>query len=252
MDDAQLLRYSRQIMLPQIDIEGQARLLASRVLIVGLGGLGSPSALYLAAAGVGELVLADFDRVDLSNLQRQIIHQTDGIGRLKVESARERIAAINPEVRVRTFSEPLNEDNLPGLVSSVDLVIDGCDNFTTRFAVNAACVAARKPLVSGAVIRLEGQLAVFRADVPGSGCYRCLFPGGEDEAETCSETGVIAPLPGIIGSMQALEALKLLLGIEQGLSGRLLVFDALRSEWRKLKLAADPHCPVCGRPPARD
>jgi len=245
LDDQQLLRYSRQIMLPQVDIEGQLRLLTSRVLIVGLGGLGSPSALYLAAAGVGELVLADFDRVELSNLQRQIIHDSASLGRPKTESAAARIAALNPDVRVRRFDRPLDEDNLAELVADVDLVLDGCDNFATRFAVNAACVTAGKPLISGAVIRMEGQIAVFRNDRPG--CYRCLFPDGDEVPETCSETGVLAPLPGVIGAMQALEAVKLLAGIEQGLSGHLLVFDALRSTWRRLKLPVDPDCPVCGR-----
>lgn len=245
MDDQQLLRYSRQIMLPQIDIEGQERLGRSRALIIGLGGLGSPVALYLAAAGVGELVLADFDRVDLTNLQRQIIHRGADIGRLKVESAADAIAAVNPEARVQVIAAPLDGDNLAVEVSKVDVVIDCTDNFATRFAANAACVAAKVPLVFGAAIRFEGQLAVFRADRDESPCYRCLFPGGEDEAETCSETGVLSPLPGVIGTLQAVEAIKVLLGIGEDLSGRLVLFDALGGRWRTLSVPRDPQCPIC-------
>lgn len=245
MDDQLLLRYSRQIMLPEIDVEGQERLRAARVLVVGLGGLGSPAALYLAAAGVGELVLADFDRVDLSNLQRQIIHDTSSVGRPKVDSAAERLLAINPDVRVRTVKEPVDEGQLPTLLNEVDLVLDGSDNFRTRQAVNTACVGAARPLVSGAVIRWEGQLAVFRPDRPEAGCYRCLFAEAEDPRETCSATGVIAPLPGIIGSLQALEALKLITGLPA--EPRLQLFDALSGDWRSLRLRRDPHCPVCGQ-----
>jgi len=246
MRDEQLLRYSRQIMLPAIDIEGQQRLLESKALIVGLGGLGSPAAMYLAAAGVGELVLADFDTVELSNLQRQIAHDTGSLGRLKVESAAERLLAINPEIKVTPLAIRLDDGNLPELTAGVDVVLDGCDNFATRLAVNAACVRTRTPLISGAVIRLEGQLAVYRLDRPGGPCYRCLFPAGDDTAETCSETGVIAPLPGVIGSLQALEAIKLLASGESGLDNQLLLFDALRTNWRRLKIPADPECPCCG------
>lgn len=247
MNDEQLLRYSRQIMLPAVDIEGQQRLLDAKVLIVGLGGLGSPAAMYLAAAGVGELVLADFDAVELSNLQRQIIHDTSALGQPKVESAAARLRGINPDVRIRTVPIRLDESNLPALLEGVDVVLDGCDNFTTRLAVNDACVATRTPLVSGAVIRLEGQLAVFRLDRPGGPCYRCLFPATDEAAETCSETGVLAPLPGVIGSMQALEAIKLIVGAESGLDDQLLIFDALRTEWRPLRIPADPDCLCCER-----
>jgi molybdopterin/thiamine biosynthesis adenylyltransferase len=246
MNDEQLLRYSRQIMLPAVDIEGQRRLLNARALVVGMGGLGSPAAMYLAAAGVGELVLADFDEVELSNLQRQIVHDTAGIGRPKVASAADRLRAINPDVKVTPLAMRLDDDNLPALTAAVDVVLDGCDNFATRLAVNAACVRTRTALVSGAVIRLEGQLAVFRLDRPGGPCYRCLFPTGDDVAETCSETGVLAPLPGVIGSLQALEAIRLLAGADSGLSDQLTVFDALRSDWRRLRIPPDPDCPCCG------
>lgn len=246
MNDEQLLRYSRQIMLSAVDLEGQQRLLAAKALVVGLGGLGSPAAMYLAAAGVGELVLADFDTVELSNLQRQVLHDTDGLGRLKAESAAARLHAINPDVTLRPLPVRLDDDNLPALTAAVDVVLDGCDNFATRLAVNAACVRTRTPLISGAVIRLEGQLAVFRLDRPGGPCYRCLFPVGDDLAETCSETGVLAPLPGVIGSLQALEAIKLLVGAGSGLDDQLLIFDALRGDWRRLRIPADPACPCCG------
>lgn len=248
MNDEQLLRYSRQIMLPAIDIEGQQRLLKARALIVGLGGLGSPAAMYLAAAGVGELILADFDVVELSNLQRQIVHDTPSLGRRKVESAADRLRAINPDTVIRPLHIQLNDDNLPELTAAADVVLDGCDNFATRLAVNAACVRTRTALVSGAAIRLEGQLAVYRLDRPGGPCYRCLFPAGpeEDAAETCSETGVIAPLTGVIGSMQALEAIKLLASGESGLDDQLLLFDALRTDFRRLRIPTDPECPCCG------
>ncbi len=245
MNDEQLLRYSRQIMLPQFDIEGQLRLKSARVLIVGVGGLGSPAALYLAAAGVGTLVLGDFDTVELSNLQRQIAHSTHDLGRLKVESAADAIRALNPETRIETVSDPLEGELLAELVAGVDVVVDGCDNFATRSAVNEACVAARKPLVSGAVIRLEGQLAVFRPDLAEQPCYRCLFGDGEEQAQTCSETGVLGPVPGIIGSLQALEVIKLLSGCGEPLNSKLLLFDAARSHWRTLRIPKDPDCPVC-------
>jgi molybdopterin-synthase adenylyltransferase len=246
MNDEQLLRYSRQIMLPQIGIEGQQRLARSRVLIVGLGGLGSPAALYLAASGVGHLVVTDDDRVELSNLQRQILHTTADLGQAKTESARRALAAINPDVRVTTIPERLDAAGLLAQARLADAVVDGSDNFTTRFAVNRACVAARTPLISGAVIRLEGQVAVFRADRPDSPCYHCLYQEGEELAETCSETGVLAPLPGIIGSIQAVETLKVLLDLGEPLAGRLLLLDASNMEWRSLQLNKDPSCPVCG------
>jgi adenylyltransferase/sulfurtransferase len=245
MNDAQLLRYSRQILLPAFGIECQERLRAARVLVVGLGGLGSPAAMYLAASGIGRLVLADFDAVDLSNLQRQILHTTDRIGLPKAESARKTLAALNPEVELVTVKRSLSPETLPALVADVDLVVDGSDNFATRFAVNAACVGAGKPLVSGAAIRLEGQVAVFSGK-PGGPCYQCLYPrdGGVDD--TCTANGILAPVVGIIGSIQATEAIKVLTGLGEPLYGRLLLLDAAAMEWRQVRLAADPACPVCG------
>lgn len=246
MEDSQLLRYSRQILLMQIGIEGQQKLLDARVLIVGLGGLGSPVAMYLAASGVGRLLLADHDLVGLTNLQRQIVHTTATIGMPKVESARRTLAALNPEVQIEVLNKKLDADALAQAVQSVDLVVDCSDNFTTRFAVNRACQAVRKPLVSGAVVRFEGQVSVFRADRPDSPCYACLYRDtGQDEADICSQFGVLAPAVGIIGSIQAAEAIKVLLDIGESLGGRLLVMDALGMEWRVIKLRKDPACPVC-------
>lgn len=246
MEDPQLLRYSRQILLMQIGIEGQQKLLDARVLIVGLGGLGSPVAMYLAASGVGRLLLADHDQVALSNLQRQIVHTTATIGMPKVESARQMLAALNPEVQVDTLQQKLDEDALRQAVQAVDLVVDCSDNFHTRFAVNRACLAAHKPLVSGAVVRFEGQVSVFRTDRPDSPCYACLYrDSGQDEADICSQFGVLAPAVGIIGSIQATEAIKVLLDIGDSLTGRLLLMDALSMEWRVIKLRKDPNCPVC-------
>jgi molybdopterin-synthase adenylyltransferase len=245
MNDQQLLRYSRQIMLPDVDLDGQEKLLAARVLIIGLGGLGSPVAMYLAAAGVGHLVLADFDSVDLSNLQRQIAHTTDRIGQLKVESAAQTIRALNPDVQITCVTQVLDADALKDQIAGVDVVVDCCDNFQTRFAVNAACVAARVPLVSGAAIRLEGQVAVFDTRQPDCPCYRCLYDEESEENTSCAANGVLAPLVGIVGSMQALEAIKLIVGFGTSLAGKLLVFDARHSQWRELKLPKDPHCPVC-------
>ncbi|OEC33615.1 molybdopterin-synthase adenylyltransferase MoeB [Pseudomonas sp. 21C1] len=246
LDDDALLRYSRQILLKQIDIEGQLRLSRSRVLIVGLGGLGSPVALYLAAAGVGELHLADFDTVDLSNLQRQVMHDSASIGVSKVDSAITRLAALNPQVQLVAHHQALDSDSLAAAVAAVDLVLDCSDNFSTREAVNAACVAARKPLVSGAAIRLEGQLSVFDPRNPDSPCYHCLYGHGSEAELTCSEAGVVGPLVGLVGSLQALEALKLLAGFGEPLVGRLLLIDALGSRFRELRVKRDPACGVCG------
>ncbi len=245
MEDEQLLRYSRQIMLPDIGIEGQEQLRSSRVLMVGVGGLGSPAAMYLAAAGVGTLVLVDFDQVELSNLQRQIIHTSERIGMRKVDSAKETLLALNPECRVETVAKRLNEAELATQVKKADLVIDASDNFDTRFALNSACVANGIPLVSGAAIRLEGQVSVFR-NQPGGPCYRCLYNNQGRMDESCAENGILAPVAGIIGSIQATEAIKVLTGAGEPLSGRLLLLDALRMEWRTLKLLPDPNCPVCG------
>lgn len=245
MNDEQLLRYSRQILLPSFGVAGQECLRAASVLVVGLGGLGSPAAMYLAAAGVGRLVLADFDAVDLSNLQRQILHTTDRLGMAKAESARIALTALNPEVELVLVKRSLTDETLPQVVADVDLVVDGSDNFATRFAVNAACMAARKPLVSGAAIRMEGQVAVFSGQ-PGGPCYQCLYPRDGGVEETCSANGVLAPVVGIIGSIQATEAIKLLAGLGEPMTGRLLLLDAATMEWRSLRLSSDPACPICG------
>lgn len=245
MDDEQLLRYSRHILLPGLDVEGQEALLRSRVLIVGMGGLGCPVALYLAASGVGELHLADDDTVDLSNLQRQIAHGSADIGRGKVDSVAESIHALNTDIRVVPHSVRLSGEALVEAVAGVDLVVDASDNFTTRFALNRACYTARKPLVSGAAIRGEGQLSVFDFRREDSPCYRCLYHEADDAALNCSESGVLAPVVGIIGSMQALEALKCLSGLGEPLVGRLLLFDGINMELRQLNLRRDPACPVC-------
>lgn len=244
MNDAQLLRYSRQILLPGFDIVGQERLRTASVLVVGLGGLGSPVALYLAAAGVGRLLLADFDAVDLSNLQRQILHTTERLGMPKTDSACLALRALNPEVELVPVSQRLTAGRLAELVAEVDLVVDGCDNFATRFAVNAACVAARVPLVSGAAIRLEGQVTAFSGR-PGDPCYQCLYPPDGHLDETCTANGVLAPLVGIIGSVQATEAIKILTGLGTPLFGRLLLLDAATMDWRSLRLPVDLACPVC-------
>ncbi len=249
MNDDQLLRYSRQILLPQIGVEGQQRLAASRALVLGVGGLGSPIAMYLAAAGVGRLVLVDFDTVELSNLQRQIAHRDADIGRPKVESARDTLRALNPEVRVETIAARLDRAALLARARETDLVIDASDNFETRFLANEVCCEAGVPLVSGAAVRFEGQVAVFRHDRPDAPCYRCLYREEGGVEETCSENGVLAPVVGIIGAVQATEALKLLLDIGTPLAGKLLLLDALSMEWRSLKLARDPDCPVCSRRP---
>ena len=246
MDDNQLLRYSRHILLPQIGFEGQQKLLGSRVLIVGMGGLGSPVALYLAASGIGELVIADHDRVELSNLQRQIVHTTANIGQQKVRSARHTLALLNPDVGITTIDARLDPDALDREVRMADACVDASDNFATRFALNRSCVTHRKPLISGAVIRMEGQVAVFRADRPDSPCYRCLYQDADEPDESCSENGVLAPIPGIVGSIQATETLKVLLGIGETLAGRLLLLDAMTMEWRSIRLRKDPDCPVCG------
>jgi len=246
LSDQELLRYSRQILLQHVDIDGQLKLKQSRVLIVGLGGLGSPVALYLAAAGVGELHLADFDTVDLTNLQRQIIHDSHSVGQTKVDSAMARLKAINPEIALVAHPVALDADSLSTAVQAVDLVLDCSDNFATRGAVNAACVAARKPLVSGAAIRLEGQLSVFDPRRPQSPCYHCLYGHGSEAELTCSEAGVLGPLVGLVGSLQALEALKLLAGFGEPLVGRLLLIDALTTRFRELKVKRDPGCSVCG------
>ncbi|WP_462384243.1 molybdopterin-synthase adenylyltransferase MoeB [Pseudomonas sp. Marseille-QA0892] len=245
LDDDALLRYSRQILLSQIDVDGQLRLLSSRALIVGLGGLGSPVALYLAAAGVGTLDLADFDTVDVTNLQRQIIHDVDSLGQLKVDSAAHRLRRLVPDIRLHCHRAALDEDSLATAVRNVDVVLDCSDNFTTREAVNRACVRAGRPLVSGAAIRLEGQLSVFDPRDDASPCYHCLYGHGSEAELTCSEAGVVGPLVGLVGSLQALEAMKVLAGFGDPLVGRLLLVDAFGARFRELKVRRDPGCEVC-------
>ena len=245
MNDDQLLRYSRQIMLPSIDIEGQQTLLDSRVLIVGMGGLGSPVGLYLAAAGVGHLVISDFDEVDLSNLQRQVAHTSNDIGLAKVESAKQSFHAINPLIKVTALNKKLEDAELLEQVKQADIVIDCCDNFETRFAINDACVAAKTPLVSGAAIRFEGQISVFDSRDNTCPCYNCLYPRDGAVDQSCSDNGVIAPITGIIGSMQALEAIKVLTGAGKSLQGRVLLLDGLSMDWQSMKLPRNPNCPTC-------
>lgn len=244
MNDEQLLRYSRQIMLPQIDVAGQEKLLASRVLIIGMGGLGSPVAMYLATAGVGHLVLVDDDKVELSNLQRQIAHGTPDINLTKVESAKQTLLNLNPEIKVTTYAERLTDKDLGYEVNLADVVIDGTDNFTTRFSINNTCVKNNTPLVSGAAIRMEGQVSVFNKTVE-SPCYNCLYKDEGELDTSCSSNGVLSPVVGIIGSIQATEAIKVLLDIGDCLDGKLLMLDALHMELRTLKLNKDPQCPTC-------
>lgn len=246
LDDDGLLRFSRQIMLPELDVAGQEALLNARVLVIGMGGLGSPAAMYLTAAGVGTLVIADDDDVEPSNLQRQIIHDTDAIGDAKVASAARSLKRLNPSVALETVSTRLDADGLAEEAGRADIVLDATDNFASRYAINDACWAAGTPLVSGAAIRWEGQIAVFDPRRPGAPCYRCLYREGSDEALNCADNGVIAPLVGIVGTCQALEAIKLLCGVGETLAGYVLYFDALHMDWRKLRLNRDPDCPTCG------
>ncbi len=248
MNDEQLLRYSRHILLPEIGIYGQEKFRGAHALIMGAGGLGSPVALYLASAGVGTLTICDGDTVDLTNLQRQIVHCNDAIGAPKAESAQRTLAGINPEISVRTINERIDGARFGELVRDADVVLDCSDNFATRHALNRACVAHRKPLVSGAGVRFDGQIAVFDLRDAAAPCYHCLFPeSGDNEDMRCAVMGVFAPLVGIIGAMQAAEALKLIAGIGTSLSGRLLLFDALAMEWRTVRLQRDAACAVCGK-----
>ena len=247
MTDEQLLRYSRHILLDEVGVEGQQRLLASHALVVGAGGLGSPVALYLGTAGVGRITLVDHDAVDLTNLQRQIAHNLDRVGHPKAESARDAVAAINPEVLVRPLVAKADAQLLDELVPQADVVIDCCDNFATRHAINRACVAHGKPLVSGAAIRFDGQVSVFDPRSAQSPCYACVFPPDQALEETrCAVMGVFAPLVGIIGAMQAAEALRLLTGVGTSLAGRLQMLDARTMEWNEMRVRRDPACPVCG------
>lgn len=252
MNDEQLLRYSRHILLDEIGIEGQNRIISAHALIIGAGGLGSPAALYLASAGVGRITLADGDTVDLTNLQRQIIHTQERIGQAKALSGKIALAQINPEVIVEPLTQRLAGEQLESLVSEADVVLDCCDNFATRHAVNAACVKHKTPLVSGAAIRFSGQLSVFDTRRENAPCYHCLFPEAEASEETrCAIMGVFAPLTGIIGAMQAAEALKVISGAGEPAVGRLLLLDALTMEWRSVKYGKDTQCAVCGNAPAK-
>lgn len=246
MNDNQLLRYSRHILLPQVEYAGQEKLIKSHALVVGAGGLGSPVALYLAASGVGKLTICDFDEVDLTNLQRQIIHTTQSVGINKAVSAQQTLYEVNPEVDVQTVQQKSTEAGMANLVKEADVVIDCSDNFATRYALNRICFANKKPLVSGAAVRFEGQITVFDFRNEVSPCYHCLFPGiGDNQALRCADNGVFSPLVGMIGTAQAAEALKCLLNIGESLQGRLLMLDALTAEWRTIKFARDPACLVC-------
>lgn len=246
MNDQQLLRYSRQIMLPQIDIAGQQKLLDAKILIIGAGGLGCPASIYLAAAGVGQITLYDNDQVDLSNLQRQIAHYTDDIGTDKVISTRNTLKKINPDTVVITHAEKLAGERLTTEVGQADVVLDCSDNFATRFAINQASVNQKTPLVSGAAIRFEGQVSVFTPGQNNGPCYNCLYNIDGEELQNCSMNGVAAPITGIVGSVQAMEAMKIIMGIGETLNGRLLLLDGLTMEWNTMRFKKNPTCPTCG------
>ena len=245
MNDNQLLRYSRQVLLPQIDIAGQLKLLAAKVLIVGAGGLGCPAAMYLAAAGVGCFTLYDDDQVELSNLQRQIAHHTADIGTAKVISSQNTLKNLNPEIKVNAVQARLQGETLQNEVLNADVVLDCSDNFTTRFLLNRACVQHKTPLVSGAAIRFEGQVSVFDTRQAHSPCYNCLYQDNGEEQVNCATHGVVSPIVGIVGSIQAMEAIKLIIGIGDNLMGRLLVIDGLSMEFNTLRLKKNPLCPSC-------
>jgi len=247
--DEQIERYSRHIMLPEVGGSGQQKMLEARVLLLGAGGLGSPAAYYLAAAGIGNLGIVDFDQVDLSNLQRQIIHSTERIGMLKTESAKKTIQALNPDVNVTLYNEKMDSSNIMSLIKDYDYVVDGSDNFPTRYLVNDACVMKNKTLIHGSIYRFEGQVTVFK---PGDGpCYRCLYPEPPPPGmvPNCQEGGVLGVLAGVIGNLQVVEVLKLILGIGKPLVGKLLIYDALNTEFRNLRLRRDVNCPICGEKP---
>lgn len=251
LSDEQLERYSRHITLKEIGVRGQKKLLAAKVLIIGAGGLGAPAAMYLAAAGVGTIGIADCDKVELSNLQRQIIHTTDDVGKTKVQSAAEAINALNPDVRVKTYHAYVSSKNIAAMIEEYDFIIDGADNFPTKFLINDACVLGHKPFCHAGILRFEGQLMTY---VPGvSPCYRCIFeaPPPKDAVPSCREAGVIGAMAGIIGSMQALEAVKYITGQGDLLTGNMLIFDGLKMQWRKIRLPKRNHsCPVCGDSPS--
>jgi len=246
VNDQQLLRYSRHILLDEVGIAGQERLRAAHALVVGAGGLGCPAALYLAASGIGKLTLADPDKVDLTNLQRQILYRTDSVGTAKVEAARAALSALNPEVEIVPLLQRLDEKTFDPIVKAADIILDCSDNFATRHALNRACVRQKKPLVSGAAIRFDAQVAVFDLRKPDAPCYACLYPeDGAVEEVQCSTLGVFAPLTGVVGALQAMEAAKLLIGAGETLSGRLLLLDAKQSEWRTVRVKRDPACATC-------
>jgi adenylyltransferase/sulfurtransferase len=246
--EEQIRRYSRHIILPEVGGMGQRKLLNSKVLLIGAGGLGSPAALYLAAAGVGTLGIVDFDVVDLSNLQRQILHHVRDVGRPKVESAVDSIADLNPDVKVIPYNQALNSENVKQIFAEYDVIVNGCDNFPTRYLANDACVFLNKPMVDGSIFKFEGQVTVF---VPGKGCYRCLYPAPPPPGlvPSCQEAGVFGVLCGVVASIQGIETIKLLLGLGESLVGRLMFFDALGMEFRQVKIRRDPTCPVCGDHP---
>ena len=245
INDEQLLRFSRQIMLPEMDVAGQQSLMNSSVLIVGMGGLGCPASMYLAAAGVGHIMIADDDVVDVTNLQRQIAHSHSKLGEPKVKSAKSVLLGLNKDIEVTIVQERLTGVLLDNAVRSVDVVVDCCDNFSTRFAVNSSCLRHSKPLVFGAAIRMEGQVAVFDSRDSDSPCYQCLYSNG-DQDETCSTNGIMSPVVGIIGSVQAMEAIKIISNLGKTLTGRLMLLDAFRSQWREMRLLKDPNCEACG------
>ena len=249
MNELEQARYSRHILLPTMGEAGQQKLLDSSCLIIGAGGLGSPAAMYLAASGVGELTLVDFDRVELSNLQRQIVHQTNSVDRNKVDSARDTLAALNPTISIRTIPTALDGEDLRSEVERADVVVDASDNFETRFGLNEVCVQTLTPLVSGAAVRMEGQVTVFEPARPDSPCYRCLYPDDSFEGEPCSLVGVLAPILGVIGSIQAAEALKILSGVSAPMTGRLLLLDGGSMEWHDVRLKRSRKCPVCAHRP---
>lgn len=246
MNDQDLLRYSRQIILPEVGIEGQQALLDSTILLIGVGGLGSPSAMYLAAAGAGHLIIADFDKVELSNLQRQVIHHTDDIGAFKVDSAKVKMQGINPDIKITTVKD-LDKSNLNAWVARSDIVLDGTDNFNTRFKINQACVEEKIPLVSAAVIRFEGQLSVFKGYEADQPCYQCLYSVEGNSDENCTDNGILAPVAGMLGTLQALQAIKTILNLGEQLVGKLMVIDALNLSFRNVAINKDTSCTICNR-----
>src|SRR3989338_5285108 len=249
LTNEQIQRYSRHLIMPEVGVDGQEKLLKARILLIGAGGLGSPLGLYLSAAGVGTLGLVDFDLVDFSNLQRQIIHRTEDVGRPKVESAKERILSINPETKVNIYTEKLTSENIMKIIENYDVVIDGTDNFPTRYLVNDACMLTKKPLIYGSIFRFDGQATVFKT--PEGPCYRCFYPEPPPPGmvPSCAEGGVLGILPGITGVIQATEAIKLAMGRGDPLIGRLMLFNAMEMRFREVKLQKDPDCPVCGKNP---